>query len=57
MLMKKLKISAVPTYIIGDEVIQGLASKERLAQAIDKEAAKRKQNEFDGMQCGIDSDC
>jgi predicted DsbA family dithiol-disulfide isomerase len=54
---EEAKISAVPTYIIGDEVIQGLASKERLAQAIDKEAAKMKQNQFDGMQCGIDGNC
>ncbi|QDP99951.1 DsbA family oxidoreductase [Lysinibacillus fusiformis] len=33
-------ITAVPTLIIGDEVIQGLASKERLAQIVDQQLAK-----------------
>ncbi|AJS57876.1 DsbA family oxidoreductase [Paenibacillus sp. IHBB 10380] len=47
---EKAKITAVPTFIIGDEVIQGLASKERLAQIIDKELEKNKANEFEGMQ-------
>ena len=48
---------AVPTFIIGDEVIQGLASKERLAQAIENEAEKNKQNEFDGLQCDMKGNC
>ncbi|HEY2494904.1 MAG TPA: DsbA family oxidoreductase [Paenibacillus sp.] len=47
---EEAKITAVPTFIIGDEVIQGLASKERLAQVIEKELEKNKTNEFDGMQ-------
>jgi predicted DsbA family dithiol-disulfide isomerase len=54
---ERAQITAVPTLIIGDTVIQGLASKERLAQAIDQEAAKAKHNRFDGMQCGIDGNC
>ncbi|EON74307.1 DsbA family oxidoreductase [Lysinibacillus sphaericus] len=37
---EEANITAVPTLIIGDEVIQGLASKERLAQIIDKQLAK-----------------
>lgn len=47
---EEAKITAVPTFIIGDEVIQGLAGKERLAQIIDKELEKNKANEFDGIQ-------
>jgi predicted DsbA family dithiol-disulfide isomerase len=54
---EEAQITAVPTFIIGDTVIQGLASKERLAQAIDQEAAKAKHNGFEGMQCGIDGNC
>ncbi|MGN4127151.1 DsbA family oxidoreductase [Lysinibacillus sphaericus] len=37
---EEANITAVPTLIIGDEVIQGLASKERLAQIIDQQLAK-----------------
>lgn len=48
---------AVPTFIIGDEVIQGLASKERLEMVIDKELKKLKSNDLDGMQCDIDGYC
>ncbi|MGG4268064.1 DsbA family oxidoreductase [Peribacillus simplex] len=50
-------IKAVPTFIIGDEVIQGLASKERLVQVIEKEAAKNELNEFDGLQCDSKGNC
>jgi predicted DsbA family dithiol-disulfide isomerase len=50
-------IRAVPTFIIGDEVIQGLASKERLAQVIEKEEAKNKRNEFDGLKCDGKVNC
>ncbi|MFJ9383693.1 DsbA family protein [Peribacillus sp. NPDC101481] len=50
-------IRAVPTFIIGDEVIQGLASKERLAQVIEKVEAKNKRNEFDGLQCDGKGNC
>ncbi|KRF54991.1 hypothetical protein ASG97_04940 [Bacillus sp. Soil745] len=50
-------IRAVPTFIIGDEVIQGLASKERLAQVIEKEEAKNKRNEFDGLKCDGRGNC
>ncbi|PEY43956.1 hypothetical protein CN354_02000 [Bacillus cereus] len=51
------KIMAVPTFIIGDEVIQGFTSKEKLAKAIDQEIEKNKENELDGLQCSIDGDC
>ncbi|MEJ9231561.1 DsbA family oxidoreductase [Peribacillus butanolivorans] len=54
---EEANIMAVPTFIIGDEVIQGLASKERLAQAIENEAEKNKQNEFDGLQCDMKENC
>ncbi|MFD0618334.1 DsbA family protein [Paenibacillus sp. GCM10027629] len=51
------QITAVPTFIIGDEVIQGFTSKEKLAKAIDQEIEKNKENELDGLQCNIDGDC
>jgi predicted DsbA family dithiol-disulfide isomerase len=51
------KISAVPTFVIGEEVIQGLASKEKLAQVIDKELEKNKANDLDGMQCDRNGYC
>lgn len=54
---EEAQIMAVPTFIIGDEVIQGLASKERLAQVIDKELKKKQTNDFDGMQCDINGYC
>ncbi|PHE92619.1 hypothetical protein COF81_19415 [Bacillus pseudomycoides] len=50
-------IMAVPTVMIGDEVIQGLASKEMLERVIDKEIQKGKTNSFDGMQCTTDGYC
>jgi len=48
---------AVPTVMIGEEVIQGLASKEMLERVIDKEIQKEKTNSFDGMQCTTDGYC
>lgn len=54
---QEAQIMAVPTFIIGDEVIQGFTSKERLAKAIDQEIEKNKKNELDGLQCSIDRDC
>ncbi|PEJ38865.1 DsbA family oxidoreductase [Bacillus pseudomycoides] len=50
-------ILAVPTVMIGDEVIQGLASKEMLERVIDKEIQKGKTNSFDGIQCTTDGYC
>ncbi|MFJ8530458.1 DsbA family protein [Bacillus sp. NPDC094106] len=50
-------IMAVPTVMIGEEVIQGLASKEMLERVIDKEIQKRKTNSLDGMQCTTDGYC
>ncbi|MEH7459393.1 hypothetical protein CON65_21080 [Bacillus pseudomycoides] len=54
---EEAQIMAVPTFIIGDEVIQGFTSKERLAKAIDQELEKGKENELDGLQCNVDGDC
>ncbi|RAN84021.1 hypothetical protein B5P41_35020, partial [Bacillus sp. SRB_28] len=54
---EEAQIMAVPTFIIGDEVIQGLATKEKLAQVIDKELEKNKANDLDGMQCDRNGYC
>lgn len=54
---EEAKITAVPTFVIGDEVIQGIASKEKLAQVIDKALEKNKANDLDGMQCNMDGYC
>ncbi|MGG3529053.1 hypothetical protein COM13_25025 [Bacillus pseudomycoides] len=54
---QEAQIMAVPTFIIGDEVIQGFTSKEKLAKAIDQEIEKNKKNELDGLQCSIDGAC
>lgn len=54
---EEAQIMAVPTLVIGDEVVQGLASKETLAKIIDKELDKNKTNEFDGLQCSLDGEC
>jgi predicted DsbA family dithiol-disulfide isomerase len=51
---EEAQIQAVPTFIIGDQVVQGLASKERLAQAVDQAAEK---GTATGMQCNIDEQC
>lgn len=54
---REVQIMAVPTFFIGDEVIQGFTSKENLAKRIDQEIEKNKENELDGLQCSIDGDC
>ncbi|OJE39668.1 hypothetical protein BAQ49_12925 [Bacillus proteolyticus] len=54
---QEAQIMAVPTVIIGDEVIQGFASKERLTKVIDQELEKGKENELDGLQCNVYRDC
>ncbi|MED1625134.1 DsbA family oxidoreductase [Bacillus pseudomycoides] len=54
---QEAQIMAVPTFIIGDEVIQGFTSKERLAKAIDQELEKGKENELDGLRCNVYGDC
>ncbi|XYJ24007.1 DsbA family protein [Bacillus velezensis] len=41
MLMRKLSITAVPTFIIGDERIPGAAGKETFEQIIERELNKR----------------
>lgn len=45
------QIMAVPTFIIGDEVIQGFTSKEKLAKAIDQEIEKIKRMSW--MDCNV----
>ncbi|MCG7406141.1 DsbA family oxidoreductase [Paenibacillus sp. ACRRX] len=37
---EEARINAVPTFVIGNEVVKGMASKERLAAIIDRELAK-----------------
>jgi len=46
---QEAQIMAVPTFIIGDEAIQGFTSKEILAKAIDQELEKGKENELAGL--------
>ncbi len=51
------QITAVPTFVIGDTVLQGARPKEVLEQVIEEELAKQKNNDdidFDGMVCGPD---
>ncbi|EJV55602.1 hypothetical protein S3E15_01855 [Bacillus mycoides] len=54
---QEVQIMAVPTFMIGDEVIQGFTSKEKLAKAIDQELEKGNENALDGLQCTVDGDC
>lgn len=51
------QIMVVPTFFIGDEVIQGFTSKEKLAKTVDQEIEKNTENELDGLQYSIDGDC
>ncbi len=48
------KITAVPTFIIGDRVLPGLYSEETLKQVINEEIEKQKNSFVEGMACGID---
>ncbi|NWK69111.1 thioredoxin domain-containing protein, partial [Bacillus paramycoides] len=50
---EEAQIMAVPTFIIGGEVIQGFSSKEKLAKAIDQELKKDKVNELGELQCNV----
>ncbi|CAM4406359.1 hypothetical protein BAMA_21075 [Bacillus manliponensis] len=54
---EEAQIRAVPTFVIGDEVIQGLASKERLEKAINQELEKSNGNDLEGLQCNTDGSC
>jgi predicted DsbA family dithiol-disulfide isomerase len=50
---QEVNIQAVPTFIIGDTVIQGARPKEILEQVIDSELTKQKNTfDFQGMACG-----
>ncbi|GIM44947.1 2-hydroxychromene-2-carboxylate isomerase [Collibacillus ludicampi] len=51
---EEAKITAVPTFIIGDRVLPGLYSQETLEQVIDGEIEKQKKTFVEGMVCGID---
>ncbi len=55
MRMKKLKLQ-VFLLLIGDERIEGAASKEAFEHAIDQEKRKIKNNSLDLMQCSIDGE-
>jgi predicted DsbA family dithiol-disulfide isomerase len=48
-------ITAVPTFIIGDRVLQGMYGKETLESVIEEEAGKQKLDiTAEGASCGID---
>jgi len=51
----EVKITAVPTFIIGDTMIAGVRSKETLEQVINDELSKQRPIILtEGMSCGID---
>ncbi|WP_434167209.1 DsbA family oxidoreductase [Peribacillus frigoritolerans] len=53
--IKEVGITAVPTLIIGDNVVAGIRSKEVLEQLINEEINKQKLNLMtEGMACGIE---
>lgn len=48
-------ITAVPTFVIGDNVIRGMCSKETFEQMIEDELNKQKtKNSLEGKACGIE---
>jgi predicted DsbA family dithiol-disulfide isomerase len=51
------EITAVPTFVIGEERIAGAVSKEIFEQAIDKAYDKEKSSSFGEMQCSIIGEC
>lgn len=50
-------ITSVPTFIIGDEKVQGFNSKETFEQIIAQEYKKIKSDTDSGMHCSIDGHC
>ncbi|WP_079911253.1 DsbA family protein [Paenibacillus sp. 32352] len=50
-------ITAVPTYIIGDERLQGAVSKEVLEQVIARQLANKSSGFSGGLQCKSDESC
>lgn len=53
---EEAQITAVPTFIIGDERISGAASKEVFEKAIEQESKKNKSESFRGIQCNLDGE-
>lgn len=49
----KANISGVPTFIIGEERINGVVDKETFKKAIESESKKVNDNSNEGLQCGI----
>ena len=50
-------ITAVPTFVIGDQVIQGIASKENFEKIIQNELEKQAPVPFEGLVCDMDGAC
>jgi len=51
---EEAKITAVPTFIIGDRVLPGLYSQKTLEDVIDQEMKKCEGTFGEGMVCGVD---
>lgn len=51
---EEARITAVPTFIIGDRVLPGLYSRETLEQVIKEESEKTHKTFTEGMVCGIE---
>lgn len=54
---EEAQITSIPTFIIGNERIEGAASKEVFKQVIENEIKKVNTNSFDVMKCSIDGEC
>jgi predicted DsbA family dithiol-disulfide isomerase len=51
---QEAQISAVPTFIIGDRVLQGMYGKETLEQVVEEETKKLRTTLQDGISCDVD---
>jgi predicted DsbA family dithiol-disulfide isomerase len=51
------KITAVPTFVIGEQVLQGLYSQETLEKVIDEELQKQQTQVPEGLSCRMDGCC
>jgi predicted DsbA family dithiol-disulfide isomerase len=52
---EEAKITAVPTFVIGERVLSGLYSQETLERVIEEEQQKQQKMSFvEGMACGVD---
>lgn len=54
---EEAQITAVPTFFIGDERIEGVVSKEYFERVIQNELNKQKNDEMTGRACGPDENC